>query len=754
MAEATTRGMNSQARNSSVAGTGTGSGTSAYSQASRALQVTTPLGDDVLLITAFSGFESISRLFRFHLTLAAPDQTQVDFNQLMGGSVTTSLRLPDGSWRYFNGICSSLTQSVRQQSFTFYEMEVVPYFWRLTQNYQSRIFQYLSVPEILQQVLADVPKVTFDVTGNFQPREYCVQYRESDHDFACRLMEEEGIFFYFNHSSGQHEMVVTNKQSFPTVDPAQVVLQPVENKVDDVPRVTEWQVQQRMQSGRVTLRDHTFELPHDHIQGASTIQDSVAVGKVTHELSAGQSTSMEAYDWPGAYARRFDSIDRSGNMIGQSELAKIPPDGQRTTGIRMQQIAAGTITIVGQSNCRQLASGHSFSIQEIPIVPYNGSSSVNGQYVLTSVDHRCELSVEYRSGDAQTRFYENRFTCIPSGLPYSPSRLTPRPVIQGPQTAVVVKGPGGDEIFTDPYGRVKVQFHWDRSGDPNPESSCWIRVAHHNSGSGFGMIYIPRGDQEVIVQFEEGDPDRPIITGSVYNPNLMPMYELPAKKMVSGFRSNTYPGGGGNNEISVDDTKGNELIYMHAQHNKNMIVNNDRTESVGNDVTESVGNNKTVSIQNDVSKSVGNNKTEQVGNNKTVGVSNDHNEFIGNNQTQSVGANQTNSIGGNQTTSVAMNKTETVLMSSNEMVGAAKTTTVGGAYVLTVAGAMNTAVGMTSMEEVGQTKTVIVGNKLVLSCGAGSITIDSSGKVTISGTEFVFQALGHVQISGSIIDLN
>ncbi len=551
-----------------------------YSQATRPLQVTTPLGDNVLLITGFSGFEAISRLFHFHLTLAAPDQNVVDFNQLLGGSITTSLVLPGGDFKYFNGICSSVTQSLRRQSFTFYEMEVVPYFWRLTQNYQSRIFQHLTVPEILQQVLSPVPYVTFDIGGTFQPREYCVQYRESDHDFACRLMEEEGIFFYFVHSADRHEMIVTDKQSFPSVEPADLVLQPVETSADDEPRVTQWEKQQRIQSGKVTLHDHTFELPHDHLEGTTTIQPSVAVGQITHDLSAGQSTSLEAYDWPGEYAWRFDSIDQSGNDLGSSQLAKIPPDAQRTTVIRQQQLAAGSIVVVGQSNCRQLASGHSFSIQEEPVIPYEGSSSNDGQYVLTSVDHRAELGLEYRSGDTQDRFYGNRFICIPAGLPYSPPRITPRPVIQGPQTAVVVKGPGGDEIFTDPYGRVKVQFHWDRSGDPNPDSSCWIRVAHQNSGMNFGMIYIPRGDQEVVVQFEEGNPDRPIITGSVYNPKLMPTYVLPTKKMVSGFRSNTYPGGGGNNEISSDDTKDGEQIFTHGQKDTDTIVENDTREHV------------------------------------------------------------------------------------------------------------------------------------------------------------------------------
>jgi type VI secretion system secreted protein VgrG len=651
-----------------------------YSQATRPLQVTTPLGDNVLLITGFSGFEAISRLFHFHLTLAAPDQTVVDFSQLLGSSITTSLILPGGDWRYFNGICSSVTQGIRRQTFTFYDVEVVPTFWRLTQNYQSRIFQRLSVPQILQQVLSPIPYVTFQISGNFQPREYCVQYRESDHDFACRLMEEEGIFFYFIHSADRHEMIVTDQQSFPSVDPSNLVLQPVETGVDDDPRIFQWEKQQRLQTGRVTLHDHTFELPHDHLEGTTTIQPSVAVGQITHDLSAGQATSMEAYDWPGEFAWRFDSIDQSGNNLGSGPLAKIPPDSQRTTGIRMQQIAASSIVVIGQSNCRQLVSGHSFSIQEVPVIPYNGSSSNDGQYVLTSVDHRAELGLEYRSGDTEGQFYGNRFICIPSGLPYSPARVTPRPVIQGPQTAVVVKGPGGDEIFTDPYGRVKVQFHWDRSGAPNPDSSCWIRVAHHNSGGNFGMIYIPRGDQEVIVQFEEGNPDRPIIIGSVYNPNIMPTYVLPTKKMVSGFRSNTYPGGGGNNEISSDDTKDGEQIFTHAQKDTDTIVENDTREHVlsnrhmivGNPqaaasgsalgATAGGGSSSASSALGAATSSTGGNQRELVTQNKDLHVIGNHTELVEGNMLQTIG---TGSGGGNVDIVVSQIKKELIKSDGN-----------------------------------------------------------------------------------------
>jgi type VI secretion system secreted protein VgrG len=705
---------------------------SGYSQATRPLQVTTPLGDNVLLITAFVGYESISRLFQFHLTLAAPDQTVVDFNKLLGASITTSLVLPSGEWRYFNGICSSVTQGMRRQSFTYYDMEVVPAFWRLTQNYQSRIFQYLTVPQILQQVLSSVPNVAFDISGNFQPRVYCVQYRESDFDFASRLMEEEGIFYYFIHESGSHEMIVTNKQSFPALDPSTLVLQPTETNVDDEPRVTLWQKQQRLQSGRVTLHDHTFELPHDHLQGTTTIQPTVTVGQITHQLDAGQATSLEAYDWPGEYARRFDSIDQSGNDLGSSQLSKILPDGQRTTNIRMQQVAAAAIVHAGQSNCRQLASGHSFSIQGQPVVPYTGSSSSDGDYVLTSVDHRAVLGLEYRSGDTGGQFYSNRFFAIPAGLPYSPPRVTPRPVIQGPQTAVVVKGPGDDEIFTDPYGRVKVQFHWDRSGAPNPDSSCWVRVAQSSTGDNWGMIYIPRGNQEVVVQFEEGNPDRPIITGSVYNPNTMPTYPLPTKKMVSGFRTNTYPGGGGSNEISSDDTKNAEQIFTHAQKDTDTIVENDTREHVLSNRHLIVGNPQGGSSSGSGSNSSGGSSSGS-GNQREL-VTQNKDQTVGGNQTELIQGNMKETVNGDVDIVIGGVKKELIGGDSNLHVQGSRKTQIDQDNSLTVQGDNKTQiVGDDNLQVQGDSKTAITGDQSLSVTGDGKTAITGDQSLTVTG---------------------
>ena len=383
----------------------------------------------------------------------------------------------------------------------------------------------------------------------------------------------------------------------------------------------------------------------------------------------------------------------------------------------MKQVAASSIVVVGQSNCRQLASGHSFSIQGQPVVPYSGSADVDGQYVLTSVDHRAELGLEYRSGDTQERFYGNRFVCIPAGLPFSPARITPRPTIHGPQTAVVVKGPGGDEIFTDPYGRVKVQFHWDRSGAPNPDSSCWIRVAHQNSGSAFGMIYVPRGDQEVVVQFEEGDPDRPIITGSVYNPNLMPMYVLPTKKMVSGFRSNTYPGGGGNNEITVDDTKDGEQIFMHGQKDMDQIILNDSREHVFN--------NRHLIVGTPGVAATGGNQREEVYQNKDLHVIANQTELIEGNMLQTVGG---GSGGGNVDIVINQVKKELIKSDGNLHVQGDRKIKVDKSNNLHVQGDNKTKIdGDDNLQVQGDSKTAITGDH--------SLNITGDSKTSIAGDQ-------------------
>jgi type VI secretion system secreted protein VgrG len=459
--------------------------------------ITTPLGSDVLLLAGFSGREAISELFDFQLDLAAANGTQVPFEALLGQPATVTLTLPSGAQRFFSGMISRFGQGARGPKVTSYRAELVPSFWLSTRRQTSRIFQQLSVPDILQRVLADIA-VEFRLDGTFEPRNYCVQYRESDFSFASRLMEEEGIYYFFEHDNGSHHLVVGNspRGNGDVPGPNSVVFDPTGAGRPNTGVVFQWERDQAVRSGLYALRDYNFQLPDDNLEEHASIVDSVPVGIVTHHLKLPVNEELEIYDYPGGYAKRFDGAD----------VQNIDADGQRTVEIRMEQETVPSIEVSGAATAPQLTPGYGFTLQQ----HFNG----NGRYVLTSVHHSAQAKSLDGTGGVT---YTNRFTCIPDALPYRPPRTTPQPTIPGTQTAFVV-GPAGEETFTDQYGRVKVQFHWDREGKSDANSSCWIRV-----GMPPGVAFTPPPiGTEVIVAFEEGDPDRPIIVGTASNARRPP----------------------------------------------------------------------------------------------------------------------------------------------------------------------------------------------------------------------------------------
>jgi type VI secretion system secreted protein VgrG len=561
-----------------------------YVQADLPLAVATPLGKDALLLVGFSGHEAISQLFHFQLDLLAENKTDVRFDRLLGQGVTVSLGLGQGKKRFFQGICRRITQGHRDPFFTEYSMEVVPPFWLLSRRVQSRIFQHLTVVDILKKVLAGLD-VAYEVLGTFHPRDFCVQYQESDFHFASRLMEEEGIYYFFKHTADGHKMVLANTpQSHPDMpEQSQVIFEAVQGGLREEFRVLEWQKAQELRSGKYTLWDHCFELPHKHLEAQQAILDAVPVGTVTHKLKVAGNEKLEIYHYPGAYAQRFDGVARGG-APRPAELEKIYEDNQRTVTIRMQEEAAAGLVIQGAGNCRQFVSGHKFTLAR--------HFNADGPYLLAGLEHSAKLAGDYRSGGKTTFRYSNRFTCLPLALPFRPPRTTPRPRVQGTQTAVVVGAPG-EEIFTDKYSRVKVQFHWDREGKNNVDSSCWIRVASNWAGKGWGFLQVPRVGQEVIVDFLEGDPDNPIVIGSVFNAEQMPAMNLPGERMVSGLKSSTTPGGGGYNGLIFNDAKNNEMITLHGQKDMTTTIENDETILVKNDRTITVSGKHTETIEKD-----------------------------------------------------------------------------------------------------------------------------------------------------------
>jgi type VI secretion system secreted protein VgrG len=605
-------------------------------QANRILQVITPLGPDTLLLVGFSGREAISQLYSFHLDLIAENKREIAFDKLLGQAVAVSLVLPNGKARYFQGICSRFAQGSRDADFTHYEMEIVPQPWLLTQRSQSRIFQHVSVPDILKKVLAGLD-VTFEIQGTFYPRDYCVQYRETDFDFVSRLMEEEGIFYFFKHAKDGVKMIVANTtQSHPDLpEESKLLFDDRAGGVREEFRIRDWEKVQELRSGKYTVRDHCFELPHKHLEAEKAVVDAVQVGKVSHKLSVGGNDKLEIYDYPGGYAQRFDGVDPGGGNK-PADLQKIFEDNKRTVEIRMQQTALPGLLIRGGSDCRQLVTGHKFTLER--------HFNADGTYVLTGVEHKVTITADYRTGESEKGSYENKFTCIPLALPFRKPLTTPKPVINGTQTAVVVGPAGSEEIFTDKYGRVKVQFHWDRQGKYDPDSSCWIRVSTIWAGKSWGVFHLPRRGQEVIVGFEEGDPDRPIILGSVYNAEMMPAKGLPAGKKVSGMKSASNQGGGGGyNEISFDDTHDSEMMTIHGQKDLTSVIEHDESWTVHNNRTTQIDGTETETIKGDtlITISSGTYQHNVAGNTAKYHVSSDIQEFYDANQMTKVASNIT-----------------------------------------------------------------------------------------------------------------
>jgi len=565
-----------------------------YTQDGRPIAVNTPLGKDVLLLEEFTGAEKLSGLFRFSLSCLVEDKKTVDFNKILGQGITITIALPENKKRFFHGIVNAigLTGKVvggpQSQTFIRYRVEMVPQFWLLTKKSQSRIFQNLSVPDILKKVLTGLT-VSWKIQGTFEPRNYCVQYRETDFAFASRLMEEEGIYYFFTFADGKHEMVVSNDPGShaDVPGPTSIIYEELMGGAFKEDRIHQWALHQEVHSGKITLWDYNFEMPEKNLEVSATTAVAVAA-----------NDKLEIYDYPGGAGKRFDGVDAGGGDQA-AKLAKIQPDDERVSKLRLQHEEAPHKIFQGEGTCRQFSAGHKFSMTR----HYN--AAFNAAYVLTEVNHQASIAGAYTTSGVVGLLYKNTFAGIPAAVPFRPRLSTPKPIIHGTQTALVV-GRSGDEIFTDKYGRVKVQFHWDREGKKDGKDSCWVRVGTPWAGKQWGMIHIPRVGHEVIVTFEDGDPDKPLIVGSVYNATNMPPWKLPDKMTYSGLVSRSTQKGGEEDyhEFRFEDKKGEEYIYLRSQKDNIITVENDEIKWIGHD--------NWIEVDNDEETTIKNNRTETI----------------------------------------------------------------------------------------------------------------------------------------------
>ncbi|HEX5354726.1 MAG TPA: type VI secretion system tip protein TssI/VgrG, partial [Aquabacterium sp.] len=661
-----------------------------------------------------------------------------------------------------------------------YQAEVRPWLWFLTRTSDCRIFQEMSVPDIVKKVFDDhasVAHVKLKLFRTYQPRTYCVQYRESDFQFVTRLLEREGIYWYFEHTNGKHELVLMDSLSAHDPITGTSTIRYIEdpsNAPPDEEFISQWTFSQEVKTGKMVLTSYDFERPSTSLLVDASLSRS-------HDQA-----SAERFDFQGDYTKA--------------------PDGKQFAEDWLDEVQARHHRLEGQGNAMGLEAGRTFTLSKHP------REDQNAQYLLTSVQIQAQVAV-FDAGQSGSQ-YKVSFEAIPASQQFRPPRSTFKPFVQGPQTAVVV-GPSGEEIFTDKYGRVKVQFHWDRLGKKDEKSSCWVRVSQPWAGQNFGFVHIPRIGQEVVISFLEGDPDQPLITGRVYNAQQMPPWDLPANATQSGVLSRSSKGGayGNANALRFEDKKGAEQVWLHAEKNQDIEVENDETHWVGHDRTKTIDHDETVHVKHDRTETVdnnekitigvnrtesvgsneditiGSNRTESVGSNEQITIGANRTESVGSNESITIGANRSISIGANETATVAQQRTHTVGVNETIAIGAAQEVAIGAAQTVNVGANQSTNVGASQSLNVGSKQTVSVGadqattvggahslsvgkgrsasvaegdslkvgkallidagDAITLKTGSASITMKKDGTITIKGKDITIEGSGKVNVKAS-----
>jgi type VI secretion system secreted protein VgrG len=521
------------------------------------------LPPEALRFESMSATQGISALDQIELQLlsAKPDLAAED---LLGLPAGVRIEQRGGSKRHFNGIVTRFGTGRSQGRWYRYQATLRPWLWFLTQTTDCRIFQDKTVPQIVEAVFGDhsaIANFEFKLYKSYRTRVYCVQYRESDFNFVARLLEEEGIYWYLKHEAGSHQLVLVD--DIGALAPAEGAEKlPYYANTGQVPPnadyVASWSASREVRTGKVALTSYDFERPSTGLAVDQTLPRS-------HKLD-----DLEQFDFNGEYIQAAD--------------------GQHLADCRVEELQCGFERLAGRTNALALSVGALFTLERHP------RADQNAQYLCLNSSVAVQVAA-HEGGTGADQDYQCSFAAAPSAHPFRPARRTPKPFVQGPQTAVVV-GPPGEELFTDKYGRVKVQFHWDRYGQKNEKSSCWMRVSQPWAGKSWGAVSIPRIGQEVVVSFLEGDPDQPLITGRVYNAEQMPPFALPEGAVISGIKSKTHKGQGFN-ELSMDDTPGKEKVNIHGQYDMATTVLHDQTNTVKNNKTTTVDGTFTETIKKD-----------------------------------------------------------------------------------------------------------------------------------------------------------
>jgi type VI secretion system secreted protein VgrG len=706
----------------------------------RRVTIQTPLGQ-ALQFRQLRGQESISELYELDIDLLSSDKS-IDPKALLGKTATVEVETDGGGKRYIDGIVSRFGMQGQDYSQYSYKLILRPWLWLATLRSDLRIFQGKTVPDIIEEVLGKYGyPLQKKLTRSYRAWEYCVQYHESDHNFIARLCEHEGIYYYYVHSAGQHTVVFADdvvSGHEPLPGGAAIPYYPPEKAaVADKECILSWQVMQEVHSGRHYNDDYDFEKPKADLSNMRQNPPGHAHDK------------YEQYEWPGGFTQFAD--------------------GETYARVRLEQQLSPRHIAQASSNRRELSPGYKISLNNYP------RDDQNQDYLILAVHYDFQENAQVsEGGSGQGSKQEFRLAVQPTSVPYRAQTTTPKPRTHGPQTAIVV-GPKGEEIWVDKYGRVKVQFHWDRIGSLDENSSCWVRVSTAWAGSNFGAVFTPRIGMEVIIDFLNGDPDYPILTGCVYNANNMPPWQLPANATQSGWltRSSKEGGYGNANALRFEDKKGSEQVWLHAEKNQDIEVENDETHWVGHDRSKTVDHDETVHVKHDRTETVDNNETITIGVNRT--------ESVGNNETISVGANRSVSVGGSETKTVALQRTHAVGVNESIAIGAAQevaigayqTVNVGANQAVNVGASQSTAVGENLSTTIGKKETRDVGDErqtsiakddklqvgkkyileaadeITLKTGEASITMKKDGTIQIKGKDITITGGGKIGIKAS-----
>lgn len=652
-------------------------------------------GADHLLFRHMAWTEALGAVPRATVGLLSPEKT-VDPRKLLGKQAKVRLQLPHERERFFNGYIVRFTRGGGVGRYFEYVAEVRPWLWLLSRTADCRIFQKMKVDAVLRKVFDGHAFADFalDLNGSYPEMDYCVQYRETDLDFVNRLCERFGLYYWFEYTGDGHQKLrIVDSLSAHDVAPGyeELPFHPATENPIDSEHVSNWQSADPLLPGKFVAQDFNYE---------TSSLDLKSDAKIDHKHD---HAGMEVYDYPGPF------VD--------------PEGGNAEARLRCEISGCTFATFDAVTNAQGLLTGHTFKLTQHPDAEVN-----NKKYQVTSLSISMQWAgYEAHGADTGASFHCG-FTAIPANVQFRTEPRTARPVVQGPQTAIVV-GPDGDEIHTDKFGRIKVLFHWDRYGKgkaakdgdaiASEDRSCWIRVAQLWAGNRYGTVFIPRIGHEVVVDFIDGDPDRPIATGCVYNDKNPPPW-LPDNPTQSGVLTRSSKGGGAANAnaLRFEDKKGSEQVWLHAEKNQDIEVENDETHWVGHDRKKTVDNDETTLVKHD--------RTETVNNNETITIGVDRTETVGSNETVTIGANRSITVGASETATVALQRTHAVGVNESIAIGAAQEIAIGAAQTVAIGAMQSVTIGANQSVSVGANQTLDVSANRSMTIG-GDLT-SSIGK--------------------------